>query len=68
MVGAVRDAAEVSGDGKAAVVVLHVESGIVAAVVHHFKCRDREIAYREGYLLVDGGVVVLYAARHIVAA
>lgn len=62
------DAAEVGGDGEAAVAVGDEEAGIVGAVVHHLEGGHLEVAYAEWEFLVDGRVIVFDAARDVVAA
>ncbi len=62
------DAAEVGGDGEAAVAVGDEEAGIVGAVVHHLEGGHLEVAYAEWEFLVDWRVIVFDAARDVVAA
>ena len=44
------------------------ESGIVGSVVHHLEGGYLEGSYLESEFLVDRGVIVLDASRHIVTA
>ena len=67
VVDARRYASQVGGDGKRAVVVPDEEAGVVGAVVHGLERRYGEVAYREGYLLVYGHMVVLQTSRYAVA-
>lgn len=68
VVDALADAAEIGGYGETAVAVGDVESGVVGAVVHDVEGCHFEVADAEGELLVDWRVVVLDAARDVVAA
>ncbi len=62
------DATEVGGDSKADIAVAYEVTGVVGPVVHDIKRCDLKIADSEWEFLVDRSMVVLDAARDVVAA
>lgn len=62
------DATEVGSDSEADIAVADEIADVVGSVVHDIKRRDFKIADSEWKFLVDRGVVVLDAARNVVAA
>lgn len=62
------DATEVGSDSKADIAVADEIADVVRTVVHDIKRGDFKIADSERKFLVDRGVVVLDAARNVVAA